>query len=136
MPLKTNQEELQSINLTSMIDVVFLLIIFFMVGTKFSEMEKNVSIDLPSSSGLGAMIDKPAKRVVNVTRDGAIEMLGRSFSLTQLKTELIAAKASYPDLSVEVRGDRNAPYGPVAEVFDVVRQAGISGIDIPFQTRR
>ena len=40
MPLKTHQEQLPELNLTSMIDIVFLLIIFFMVGTKFAEIER------------------------------------------------------------------------------------------------
>jgi biopolymer transport protein ExbD len=47
MPLKTNLDEQPSINLTPMIDIVFLLIIFFMVGTKFVEMERKIAVQGP-----------------------------------------------------------------------------------------
>ena len=44
MPLKTHTDELPSMNLTSMLDVLFLLIIFFMAGTKFAEMERKIAL--------------------------------------------------------------------------------------------
>lgn len=47
MPLKTHTDEQPSLNLTSMIDVVFLLIIFFMVGTKFTELERKIGLQVP-----------------------------------------------------------------------------------------
>ena len=47
MPLKLQHDEMPTMNLTSMIDVLFLLIIFFMVATKFDEMERNIEIDVP-----------------------------------------------------------------------------------------
>ncbi|MFN9913481.1 MAG: ExbD/TolR family protein, partial [Pirellulaceae bacterium] len=57
MPLKLHQEETPTINLTSMIDVVFLLLIFFMVGTRFRDSESNIAIDLPRVSPTGAATD-------------------------------------------------------------------------------
>jgi hypothetical protein len=59
MPLKTSQEELPSINLTSMIDVLFLLIIFFMVGTRFSENDTSIEVNLPKVANGGAMMPAP-----------------------------------------------------------------------------
>ncbi len=59
MPLKAYQEQLPELNLTSMIDIVFLLIIFFMVGTKFAEMERNVKLDVPRVGNVGARLPYP-----------------------------------------------------------------------------
>jgi len=61
MPLKTHQDELPELNLTPMIDVVFLLIIFFMVGTKFADMERNVELKVPRVSQLGTMATAPGQ---------------------------------------------------------------------------
>ncbi len=48
MPLKTSQlEEMPALNLTSLIDVLFLLIIFFMIGTKFIESERQIELEVP-----------------------------------------------------------------------------------------
>src|SRR5690242_20795133 len=54
MPLKIQQhDEMPTLNLTSMIDVLFLLIIFFMVATKFDEMERNIEVDVPQVAQAG-----------------------------------------------------------------------------------
>ena len=50
MPLKTHLDEQPSLNLTPMIDIVFLLIIFFMVGTKFTELERKIALEVPQIS--------------------------------------------------------------------------------------
>ena len=74
MPLKTHIDEQPSLNLTPMIDIVFLLIIFFMVGTKFSELERKIGLKPPSVADNGALSAAPESKVVNVFRDGHIEL--------------------------------------------------------------
>ena len=70
MPLKTQHDEQPALNLTPMIDVVFLLIIFFMVATKFSELERNIELTLPEVAAPAALTAPPRDRVVNVFADG------------------------------------------------------------------
>ena len=53
MPLKIQHDEAPALNLTSMIDVLFLLIIFFMVATKFDEMERNIEVAVPEVAQAG-----------------------------------------------------------------------------------
>ena len=72
MPLKTHMDEQPELNLTPMIDIVFLLIIFFMVSTKVSEMERKIALDVPRISNTEALSPAPRKRVVNILRDGRI----------------------------------------------------------------
>ena len=55
-------DEMPSINLTSMIDVVFLLIIFFMVGTQFTQGEREIALKLPGVDGLKPMVAPPEDR--------------------------------------------------------------------------
>jgi biopolymer transport protein ExbD len=53
MPLKTHVDEQPTLNLTPMIDIVFLLIIFFMVGTKFTELERKMALEVPQVGDAG-----------------------------------------------------------------------------------
>ncbi|MEM7317376.1 MAG: biopolymer transporter ExbD, partial [Planctomycetota bacterium] len=69
MPLKTYQDEQPTLNLTPMIDVVFLLIIFFMVGTRFADNERKIELDLPTVGEVSALSAAPQMRVVHVLQD-------------------------------------------------------------------
>ena len=136
MPLKTHQDEQPTLNLTPMIDIVFLLIIFFMVGTKFAEIERTVQLEVPKVGDLGALSSAPEKRVINVYNDGSIVVDRRSITLEQLRAELKSATAQYPELGVVVRGDGAGPFQNVASVLTACRQAGIDGMGISVRLDR
>jgi len=125
MPLKTSQDELPSINLTPMIDVVFLLIIFFMVGTNFNQSEGRIELEVPKVSGVGALVAPPESRVVQVTKDGAVALDGKDISLPDLRQQLESSKRQYADISVVVRADAKAAYERVAEVLGVCSDAKV-----------
>ena len=125
MPLKTNFEEQPTLNLTPMIDIVFLLIIFFMVGTKFTEVERQIGIKLPEVTDNGALTEVPAKKIVNVHADGMITLDRKTVSLAELTEKLREAKTQYSDLSVIVRGDGSASYEEVVRAFNACRQSGV-----------
>lgn len=130
MPLKTHHEEAPMLNLTPMIDILFLLIIFFMVGSKFTEMESAVDLDVPQVNDLGALTAAPEKKVINVFRDGRVMLGTKEVNLDDLKAELTASHAQYQELGVLVRGDRDVPFQQVATVLTTVRQAGIAEMAI------
>lgn len=130
MPLKTQQDDAPALNLTPMIDILFLLIIFFMVGSKFTEMERSVDLDVPQVSDVGALTSAPQMKVINVFNDGRVMLGTREIQLADLKTELAASLAEYQDLGVLVRGDSEVPFQQVATVLTTVRQAGIAEMAI------
>lgn len=131
MPLKTHVDEQPTMNLVSMIDVVLLLLIFFMVGTKFAEMERTVDLEVPEVADAGALTSAPAKRVVNVFRDGHLTLDGEDLAdLNELTARLAQARAQYTDLGVVVRGDGTGPFQYVAEVLNSCKQAGINELAI------
>lgn len=133
MPLKINKEDQQSINLTPLIDIVFLLIIFFMVGTRFSELneqEKSIQLEVPQVSEAVALTAAPKKRVINVLQDGMIVLDKRSVSLSELFEELCDTKNQYKQLGVIVRGDANSVYQNVADVIATCKRAEISDLNI------
>ena len=129
MPLKTSTaEELPSVNLTPMIDVVFLLIIFFMVGTQFTQPEREVSLKLPGVGDLKTLVSAPDRREISVTVDGRIVLDGQTLTVEQLAQQLKLLRQRYPDLGVSVRADGDVRYQAVASVIWAVNQAGITNL--------
>lgn len=127
MPLKSSaDEELPAINLTPMIDVVFLLLIFFMVGTQFTQQERQIDIKLPGINSLNSMLPPPQRREVQVGPDGRTYLDGQPVSLPELTQRLSEMIRRYPDLVVAVRGDANAKYGQVAPVYGAINRAGVT----------
>jgi len=130
MPLKTHHDEQPTLNLTPMIDVVFLLIIFFMVGTKFTELERKIGLQVPEVSQAGALTAAPEKKVVNVYQDGNIDLDQQPVTLAELTARLVAARSNYQDLGVLIRGDGQGTFQRVAEVLGACKQAGVAELGI------
>jgi len=130
MPLKTHLDEQPSLNLTPMIDIVFLLIIFFMVGTKFTELERKIGLQVPQVTSSAPLTDAPEKKVVNVYADGNVTLDRQLVNVAQLTRRLGSARAEYPDMGVLIRGDRATPHGRMAEVYNACTEAGISKLGI------
>ena len=130
MPLKTHQDDLPSLNLTPMIDVVFNLIIFFMVSTTFAEWESNLALKVPQVKQTGALAPGPEKRVINVYRDGRIALDRDFVSLEELTQRLATVRQQYSGIGVVVRGDAEGAFQHVASVLGACRDAGISDMGI------
>ena len=130
MPLKTQQDEQPALNLTPMIDVVFLLIIFFMVATKFSERERDIDLELPEVATAAALTSAPKQRVVTVTQTGEVALDGEDVSLEQLTLRLAAARTEYPNTSVVIRGDASCAFQHVAATLAACKDANISELGI------
>lgn len=130
MPLKTEPLEEPSINLTSMLDVVMLLIIFFMVGTKFSEEERQTGIQVPTASENVALSGQPDEIIVNVTADGKVNVRGGEYTLETLKSMLATARESFPGQAVVIRGDGRGEYQIVMDVISTCKTAGIKNVSL------
>jgi len=131
MPLKIEREDQNAINLTPMIDIVFLLIIFFMVSTKFSELnevERDLAINVPAVSDATALTAAPNKRLVEVSKDGSIKLDRHAVTLSELKSKLSAAKQQYPKLGVVIRGDGQGALQHSVEVLATCRKAQITDL--------
>lgn len=130
MPLKLQHDEMPVLNLTSMIDVLFLLIIFFMVATKFDEMEREIKVAVPTVAQAGD--DTPPKQplVVTVKSDGTLDLDGKAVSEQELMTRLRAARTPLTEPTVVIHGDAKCPFQHVASALGACRQAGISELGI------
>jgi len=136
MSLKQQFEEMPAINLTPMIDLLFLLIIFFVIGTKFIESERQIELKLPQVKPGDALTAAPEKKVINVYRDGQITLDRKSVTLEELTERLTAAHGQYHALGVLVRGDGAAAFERVAHVLTACKRAGIGDLSIAVQIAR
>lgn len=130
MPLKLQHDEMPTLNLTSMIDVLFLLIIFFMVATKFDEMERNIQVAVPEVAQAGEGVSPKLPLVVSVLPDGHLELDGASVTGAELTSRLAAARTPLTEPTVVIHGDAKCPFQYVADALGACRQAGVSELGI------
>lgn len=135
MPLRTESLEDPQLNLTPMIDVVFLLIIFFMVGARFTEeaQHQQFDVELPTASPLQPMSRQPDPLVVSVTQDGRIRLQNRELTPSELLSQLKSAKAAYESQAVLIRGDASVSYQGIMDVMNACHQAEIRRFSLAFQ---
>lgn len=130
MPLKTSEVEEPALNLTPMIDIVLLLVIFFMVGTQFTDSESQFEIVLPTVSDAQPLTSLPDEIVINVTKDGSIYLGNEPKTPAELEVELREAKARYADQAVVIRGDQVGPYQHPMTVINICKRAKIKVIQL------
>ncbi len=114
-----------SIELTPMIDMVFLLLIFFLVATTYRQTEREMQIALPvagSAAPISAMLQE---LIVNVDVDGKIIVGGRGVEPETLRSMVTEAVKVNPEQKVTVRGDRRTAYANIVTVLDICKAAGI-----------
>lgn len=121
------------IELTPMVDVVFLLLIFFMISTTFVE-TPGIEVNLPESSA--RQIEKePEEFKVYVTREGDIFLGEKQVSFDQLKERLAEAGPQIMEKSFLLLADREAQHGRVVQIMDAARTAGITRLAIATEKR-
>ena len=114
-------------NMTPMIDVVFQLIIFFLLSSHLAKQEKEVPLPLPAAaSGKQEAADNRPRLTVNVLADGSLLVANRTVKSEDLAPLLRERRAAYGEaLEVRIRGDRGVLYGRVEPVLLACVKAGI-----------
>lgn len=136
MPLKVADPNSEpTLNLTPMIDIVFLLIIFFMVGTQFTKQELHFDVQVPSVSDAPPLTNRPDEIVVNVSADGSVSILDELMTLAVLEQRLTDAVENYSDQSVVVRGSGPDPYQNVMDVLAACHRARVDHISLASRLR-
>jgi biopolymer transport protein ExbD len=116
------------IELTSMTDIVFLLLIFFMVSTTFVDFNRRLDIQLPDTAAA-----EPAQQVqqhiIELGSQGTLLLNGKAVRLEELTQQLQSQGQSHTR-SVIIRADKRLPYGQVITVLGLVRQANVHDIAV------
>jgi biopolymer transport protein ExbD len=114
-----------TIELAPIIDMVFLLLIFFLVATTFHQTEREMQIALPVATAAGPISSTMREIVINVDEAGEVIVGGRRMADEDLRGLIDAAVAANPEQKVTVRGDRRTTYANVVRVLDVCKGAGV-----------
>lgn len=122
--------EEMTLNLTSLIDVVFLLLIFFMVATTFLDPEREIDLDLPEAESSTLPDEAPDQIVINVFEDGRISLAGRTVDRDGLLQDLRNAARVNPGTPVTIRGDRLVAHQHIVSVMDACGVAGLSNLAV------
>lgn len=117
------------IDLAPMIDVIFQLLLFFMVTTTFFDRERELAIDLPPAESGQEPQESSEEIVLNVHRDGAVAWGRQPISEAELDVRLRAA-ASAPDRPVTIRGDRQTWHESIMRVMDACGRAGLRNLNV------
>ena len=115
------------INITPMLDIVFIMLIFFIVTTSFTK-ETGAVIVKPEAEQAIAL--RSGTILIGIRPNDQIWMAKRQIELPQVRQIVERAKAENPEGSVVIVADRGARIGTVTQVMDQVRLAGISGVAI------
>ncbi len=119
-----------SFNMTPMIDVVFLLIIFFLLSSHLARRESHVELSLPAAiSGEDAWDEKTPRCTLNVLADGTILLAGRVTGHAELDRRLRNFQAELgPRAEVRIRADRRAAYQYVSPILSAAARVGIRSV--------
>ena len=122
------------INISSLLDVMFILIIFFLATTTFQQEERDQKVNLPDSAdGQTTLSASSSVIVINVRDDGTYLLGNRVMELPDLQEELIAAVKKSDQQKVLVRGDQHALHGMVAAAMLACKRSGIHEAHIGYE---
>jgi len=128
MYFRKEQEENFGLELTPLIDVVFLLLIFFMVSTAFVDFPRRMEINLPTSKS-ASEDNQPAKLEIEMTADKQVFLDGKKISLSDFEKKL--SELTEPGKSKAlIRADKNLPYGDVIRVMGLLQAAKVLDISV------
>ncbi len=126
MAVKPKKHEVGTLSITPLIDVVFLLLIFFLVATRFAKEERALELELPTASESLPLTEEPRELFINIDREGRYFIQGRFRHVEDVEQILIQAAANNPlTQAVVIRADRQADWQAVLTAFDLCKKAGI-----------
>jgi biopolymer transport protein ExbD len=121
----SDDDEIGYINITPMVDVLLVLLIIFMVTANFLKME-SVNINLPKVNAADPNIAKSVQ--ITLTVDGKLLMETADVTEEKMVNKLIQEAKYRPNMRVTLSADERLPYGRIARVMGLIRQAGVTRI--------
>jgi biopolymer transport protein ExbD len=115
------------INITSLIDVIFMLLLFFAVSSTFLE-QPGMKLELPSAQS--ADIAQVKSYILFLFEDGSMRLNEKPVALADLSPTLQAALPQMAEQSLTLFADKNVHHGEVVKVMDIARQVGVKKLVI------
>ncbi len=108
-----------------MLDVIFLLLCFFVTVSVFSQWESEIAISLPSAKTADEPGRQPGEIIVNLDREGTVKVNGTVMSLEDLESRLGRISKFYPGQQVIIRADKDSRYESLVKVIDACRAGNV-----------
>lgn len=122
---RTAQQE-QSFQLAPMVDILFVLLIFFLVTSSFQEVEKELSVALPKAGSASDVSQAGRDVIINIKKDGTCVVNRKSYDRAGLKALLSRTQGVLGTTTILLRADKDVPYERVVAVMDVCSELKIS----------
>jgi biopolymer transport protein ExbD len=116
-----------TLDMSPMMDIVFLLLIFFLVTSTFLP-DSGMDLELPESTT--ATASEMAPTMISVAEDGAVQLDGESVTVEELQ-QRVAALPEADRQKITVRADARVDYGIIVRIIDALRNAGVTGVSLP-----
>jgi len=127
MKVEAESKPYDSINVTPMLDLAYVLLVIFIIMTTASV--QGISINLPKPSNKPSTVQKEV-RIIQIQPDGSLLLNGAPITMPELESRLSAAVAKDPDAPVMIKGDPQANYVSVVEIIDMAGRLNIANVGL------
>lgn len=132
MNLRPRRRPVPAIPIVSLIDIMVILLIFFIATTSFNEEKKQVKITLPQSNSLGENVPhQDVRKTLAITKTQELILDGVPVKTEELAAAITKLKKADPDLKLELQADTEAALGVLMKAWDSLREAGYPINDVP-----
>ena len=122
-----------AMQLAPMIDILLLLLSFFIISWQFSRSETELKVSVPTAQEGAEPERQRGEIIINVLTDGTLRVEGTTVDLSQLHDKLSAIAKQFKNQPVRIRGDGKVAYQRIVEVIDTCQKAGIWNISFATQ---
>ena len=123
MHVQTESKPYDTINVTPMLDLAYVLLVVFILMTTASIQGLSIAMPKPSNK---PSTEQHELKVLQITASGAVLINGAGVSLAELQAQLKAVQARDPKMSVVIKGDGHAQYDKVVQVIDLCNALGVN----------
>ncbi len=136
MKFQTREPEKAEFQLAPMVDVVFLLLIFFITTMQLTQSERELNVSVPVAEEGADAQQSVGEIIVNVRENGEVVVDQSVMDKSQLFAKLQRIAAVHKNQAIRIRGDGKVEYQKIVEVIDVCQKAGIPNISFATQVRK
>ena len=134
---KSSSNDGEIINISSMLDVMFILIIFFLVTTTFKEEEIDHMVNLPVDAKNQSLTQSTGNLIkINIRKSGAYVLMAKQVTEEQISDWMKTEVEKKPDIKVLIRSDQDAKHLYLANVMSICRHVGVPRANIAVKTER
>ena len=135
--LRPKRRPVPAIPIVSLIDIMVILLIFFIATTTFREKKVQMKINLPESKTMGATESKPEVRTsITLTKTREVFLDGNPVEIEKLADSLLKLKAANPGVKLELEADTDTALGSLMKIWDALRAAGFTINEVPARIQR